>query len=210
MWWIQLLLWVPFITGGFIHAPTVNEIERKEDPKPYALKWVVDKSSTLRVMGRSNVNQFSCLVGSYNQKDTLTLISAGNGGSVKFNGSLQIEIQQFNCNSKLITSDLRKTLKAKEHPVLKVRFLSLEQTPDFKKSSQIIKGWVEVELAGVKKVMQIPFEFNDTNNTITLMDGEKIFCFTDFNLSPPTKMAGTIKIKDEFLVDFRLRLKAII
>ncbi|MGV3658422.1 MAG: hypothetical protein ACO1NX_10715 [Chitinophagaceae bacterium] len=196
---------LPYLAGLF----TANSGKASHNSASISMKWVVDKSSTLRVMGQSNVNRFTCQIASYVEQDTLTLVPSATGGSVKLNGSLQVDVQRFDCFNKLITSDLRKTLKAKEHPVLKVRFLSLEQAPQPGISCQLIKGWVEVELAGVKKVMQIPFEFGSTGTPITTMNGEKLFCFTDFKLSPPTKMAGVVKIKDEFVVDFRLRLKAI-
>jgi hypothetical protein len=35
----------------------------------------------------------------------------------------------FDRRSKMITDDLRKTLKAEEYPTLAIRFLSLERTP---------------------------------------------------------------------------------
>lgn len=43
---------------------------------------------------------------------------------------------------------------------------------------------------------------------ILLPDG-RTFNFSDFKLSPPTKMAGFIKIKDAFDVNFQLMLRTI-
>lgn len=201
MWWIGFIIYA--LTLGSFFPKTKDTFKTPG----VNIKWVIDKSSSLSVTGRSNINTFTCEIAGYNGNDTLTIISDGSGGSVKLNGGLQITVSQFNCHNKLITGDLRKTLKSKEHPFLKVRFLSLERAPLFKQSTDVVKGWVEVELAGVKKVMQIPFMFGNNTSAITTMTGEKIFCFTDFQLSPPTKMAGAVKIKDEFTVDFRLKLK---
>jgi len=201
MWWIGFLLF-PFNVGLLASA------ELKTEPAAN-IKWVVDKSSVLRVKGQSNINHFTCDIAAYDGSDTLYIVSNGSGGSVKLNGSLQVAVSQFNCHNKLITNDLRKTLKAKEFPFIKVRFLSLERAPKLNSVCEEIKGWVEVELAGEKKVMQIPFEFGSNGSTVTTMNGEKIFCFTDFKLSPPAKMAGSIKIKDEFNVHFQLRLRMI-
>ena len=201
MWWIGFVMYA-FTSGSFL-----PQVKPALNAPPVNIKWIVDKTSTLSVTGKSNINTFTCEIAGYSGNDTLTIISDGSGGSVKLNGGLHVTVSQFNCHNKMITGDLRKTLKAKDHPFLKVRFLSLERAPMLNQNAEVIKGWVEVELAGVKKVMQIPFEFGRNSTTITTMTGEKIFCFTDFQLSPPTKMAGTVKIKDEFTVDFRLKLK---
>ena len=122
---------------------------------------------------------------------------------------LSVDVLDFDCRSKLITSDFRKTLKAKEYPGLKIKFLSLDRAPLLENKNQCINGWVEVELAGVKKLMKIPFTFSKENNAMILMNGKKQFCLSDFELAPPKKLAGMVKIVDEFTVDFRLKLIAI-
>jgi hypothetical protein len=131
------------------------------------------------------------------------------GGALSLHGAIELDITRFDCHNKMITGDLRKTLKAKQHPLLRVKFLSLDKEPDMHQPNQMIKGWVEVELAGVKKLMQIPFLFTKGADGPLLMNGTKLFCFSDFKLQAPTKLAGTVKIKDEFEVDFKLQLKAI-
>lgn len=201
---LRIYIFALAVMVGFF--PQQHTASFNTQPASNSLRWVVDKSSTLRVKGKSNINTFNCEIMGYSQDDTISITSIGTGGSVKLNGLLQVAVTRFNCYNKLITGDLRKTLKAAEHPTLTVRFLSLERAPEPGKSSQVIKGWLEVELAGVKKVMQIPFVFG-SNTNFTTLDGEKLFCFSDFNLTPPAKVAGLVKIKDEFAVDFNLRLR---
>lgn len=171
--------------------------------------WLVEKESTLQVKGKSNINAFACAIGDYNRKDTLVLTAKPKAGALGLNGELVLDIESFDCHNRLITGDLRKTLKAKQHPLLRVRFLSLDKAPDTNHPKQIIYGWVEVELAGVKKLMLIPFRFTKNGSERLLMNGSKQFYFSDFGLVPPTKMAGTVKIKDEFEVEFKLELKEV-
>lgn len=172
-------------------------------------EWSIEKESTLQVAGKSNVNAFTCSISSYSRRDTLLLTSNQKGGALGLHGELVLDIARFDCHHKLITSDLRKTLKWKQHPILRVKFLSLDKMPDVGQPNQTVPGWVEVELAGVKKLMQITFHFEKGDKDVLLMNGTQVFCFSDFKLQPPTKLAGTVKIKDEFEVAFRLHLKEV-
>src|SRR5688500_10053845 len=97
-----------------------------------SIKWAVEKNSTLRVEGESNVNTFRCDIQGYYQRDTIICFDNGQlNNPVQLKGSLRIDIFKFDCHNKLITNDLRKTLKADDHPRLVIRFLSLERVPVF-------------------------------------------------------------------------------
>ena len=199
--------------AGFLYAaiafPNASMKTTHNSNAKTNVKWTVEKSSTLKVIGKSNVNKFSCEIDGYAQSDTITMSGNESGGAVRLNGTLAVNVLDFDCHSKLITSDFRKTVKAKEHPGLKIKFLSLDRAPFLDNKNQCINGWVEVELAGAKKLIKIPFAFTKENNTTILMNGKKQFCFSDFELTPPKKLAGMVKIVDEFTVDFRLKLIAI-
>ncbi len=171
------------------------------------VKWVVEPNSTLRVQGKSNVNSFTCNINVNTEQDTICFINASLS-QVRLSGDIQMDILGFNCHSSLITKDLRKTLKATEYPTMTIRFLSLESMPLLQHKDEIIKGWVEVELAGVVKKFELSYSFS-TKGTGILLNGGREFCFSDFKLSPPKKLAGLIRIKDEFNVNFQLILRAI-
>lgn len=73
---------------------------------------------------------------------------------MRLNGCLELDVLHFDCHSKMITNDLRKTLKAEDYPGMVIRFLSLERAPSLQGTAQTLKGWVEVEQerAGAVKV----------------------------------------------------------
>jgi hypothetical protein len=151
------------------------------------------------------VNEFSCAIPGYYESDTIFLTDNELNKTIRLNGCMEIDVFKFDCSNNLITKDLRKTLKASEYPKLVIRFLTLDRL-ESGSDRQYMKGWVEVEVAGVKKTMQISYEYERKNGSVSILNGKKVFCFSDFKLSPPKKMAGIIQIKDEFTVDFRLRL----
>ena len=172
------------------------------------VKWAVQKNSTLCVQGSSNVNNFTCSVSSLASYDTIVVLNNA-VRSLALKGSIKMDVWSFDCENNLIRKDLRKTLKAAEHPNMVIRFLTLKFMPGLTFRTEQISGCVEVELAGVKKVFDLQYTFTKTANGFIRLNGGRKFCFSDFSLTPPRKLAGLVKIRDEFNVKFELMLKPV-
>jgi hypothetical protein len=173
--------------------------------------WVVQKSSTLKINGSSNVSNFQCAIDGYYSADSLHLTGVPAGTAIPLKGSLSIDISAFDCQNRIITSDLRKTLKADKYPKLLIRFTSLERMPVFDKSNtDAVKGSVEVELAGACRKFDILFSITKTGLSGLQLTGVKDFCFSDFNLKPPKKIGGLIRVNNRFTVNFHLLFSQVI
>lgn len=199
------LLLIPLL--AFMQAPLHNN----PGPHKKMIKWAVQKTSTLRIVGSSNVNSFGCDINGYYQPDTI-LCSEENPVSklVTLKGELEIDILKFDCHNKMLTGDLRKTLRANEYPKFVIRFLSLERTPVINCSKDFLRGWVEIELAGITKRFEVNYSFIKTEEQSAIhLNGNRSFSFTDFKLSPPKKIGGIIKVKNKFNVDFNLLLNPV-
>lgn len=198
-----------FAAAGMNFTLLGGESPDKRTATP-SIKWTVEKSSSLRVEGESNINKFRCDIDGYYQRDTIFCYANGQVNKpVQLRGSLKIDIFKFDCHNKLITNDLRKTLKAEDHPKLIIRFLSLERVPVFDGNTDIMKGLVDVELAGTSKTFEILYSFIKPGSSTIILNGGRTFNFSDFKLKPPSKVAGMIKIKNEFAVNFRLILNPV-
>ena len=173
-----------------------------------AIRWVVERNSTLSIAGKSNVNSFKCRINVHNGRDTIT---GGNSLSapVSLSGNLQIEVLGFDCHSALITKDLGRTLKADEYPTMIIRFINLQSMPDPKHAKELIRGAVEVQLAGVTKRFELTYSFASAGSGYIVLNGRRSFSFSDFNLEPPCKLGCLIKIKDDFDVAFQLILRSL-
>jgi hypothetical protein len=184
----------------------VNPVFNLPDAK---VTWVIMQGSSLTVNGSTNVNTFQCDIANYNLPDTVTCFKLQQRGAVlPMTGKLNLSIDAFDCHNKMMTSDLRKTLKAKDFPILSVRFITINSFPDFKNPIKIT-GIVDIGLAGVSKKFEINYYFTaDDKQQVHLKGDQKIY-FSDFNLNPPSKLGGMIKAKDELLVVFKLNLKPI-
>ncbi|MDP1844786.1 MAG: YceI family protein [Sediminibacterium sp.] len=171
--------------------------------------WIVMQGSSLTVNGSTNINTFQCDIANYNQPDTLTCLKNTPKGMVlAMSGKLNLSIEAFDCHNRMMTSDLRKTLKAKDFPILSVKFITLNGFPDFKNPTKIT-GLVDIGLAGVIKRFEINYLFSGDDKKQVYLKGDQRIHFSDFNLKPPSKLGGVIKAKDELLVEFKLNLKPI-
>ena len=183
-----------------------NHPVKSEDGKTL-IRWVVQKTSTLHINGKTNVSSFGCAISGYYQTDTISYSEGTSAGkNIPLSGHLDIAIQDFNCHNKGLTNDLRKTLKSGKYPYLLIQFIALERLPNLTGGNDKVKGWIDVAMAGVTKRFEIMFTL-DKNQTTIHLSGSRAFSFSQFELVPPQKMGGMIKVKDSFLVDFSLVLR---
>jgi hypothetical protein len=144
----------------------------------------------------------------YLKADTLELYKDEKGRLFIFSNSyLTIDINGFDCHQRFITNDFRKTLKASQNRYLKVHMINMGIFDAG--SRQLVKGNVEIELAGVLKKATIDFVSNPIGDGRIQMNGSKSFLFSDFKLVPPRKLAGFVRIEEEIKVNFQLCFKII-
>ncbi len=202
---------IKIITLVLLACPLVSFQHRGDNPRGAGaskemLRWAVQKSSTLRILGSSNVNKFGCDISSYNKIDTLICFADRAGKPVHLRGSLSIDVNAFDCHNKFLTNDLRKTVQAKAHPKLNIKFLTLDRFPTLNGPRDDLKGLVEVELAGRVRRFELNYSFIRLQGNAIQLNGGRVFQFSDFELSPPQKLAGIIRVNDEFHVEFKLLL----
>jgi hypothetical protein len=171
-------------------------------------KWVIEKNSYLNIQGKSNVNTFRCDVKQYLHADTILLYKDGwPREQFPVKGGLIIQLNQFDCHQKHMTSDLRKTLKADRSPYMKIDLLSIgDLTPSAGKN---IKGTLTIELAGVKRKIEVNYTVQQAQGTYLHVQGTCQVLFSDFGLTPPEKLAGLIKVAQQIDVRFLLVMRCV-
>lgn len=169
------------------------------------LHWRVLPSSFISIKGSSNVNTFGCMASGALSTQPLKGMIPKNGKGVNMEGFIRIDINQFDCGNRMLTSDLRKTLNADQHPQMTIHFVWLDRMPVCDGGDDLITGRVLIELAGQRKSFYLKYAFSKTTTGYKL-EGSKAFTFADFDLSPPKKIGGLVKVKDDFDVAFTLIL----
>jgi hypothetical protein len=183
---------------------------KQNNLQPDILKWVIVKGGTLSVNGNTNVNNFNCDISNYTSPDTIIIFKNSiDKMGVRMVGNINLDVGSFDCHHAMMTNDLRKTLKVKEFPKMGIKFLSLSKFPDLSNKKDVLKGRVEIKLAGVTKRFEVAYTlFKDSDNDIHLIGNQDIN-FTDFEITPPRKVGGMIKTNNRLAVEFRLKFKTI-
>ena len=171
-------------------------------------KWVIVGGCSLKVDGATNINNFTCGINNYSNPDTI-IVDRRNNQKVQLNGSIQLDVQNFDCRNPVMTADLRKTLKVKEFPKLTVRFVSIDRYPNANAGNEITQGSVIIELAGISKRVDVDYKVAASNNNFINLVGSRRIHFSDFNIIPPRKLGGMIKTNDELSVEFNLKMKVL-
>ncbi len=184
---------------GLYHSPP-------SDP-PGKESWQIKNTSTLQVVGKTNVNSFTCAIDSYKGEDTLvyeTSINYENG--IKVRGNLVIEVDEFDCKHRVMTRDLQKTLKSDKYPHMHIKFKSFTKGLEAATLQDEVTGVVEIELAGRVKTYEVMYQIVNIGNNQLILIGYRPVLFSDFGLKPPSKLGGIIKVDNELEVEFRMQL----
>jgi hypothetical protein len=178
---------------------------------PVSEVWDIDKSSSMVVIGETNVNSFECALGAYDWGNNLVCYRTQSSRSNKhlILCEFDIPIKSFDCGLKLMTKDLRKTLKSDKHPFMNISLKEMSSLISNVKNGDVIDTKTEITLTGVKKQSLIQFKVRkDDKNYITL-EGKKIITLSDYNLTPPSRLLGSVQVKDELAVSIKMKLKKI-
>lgn len=169
--------------------------------------WLVKSQSTLKVDGKTNINSFNCVVKSYNREDTMVCNkSLSIDASYDVTSQLIIPIEYFDCHHNIMTRDLQKTLKASTYPNMVIDFNHFSMLPSESIHIGKFLGNADIRLAGQTKNYTIYFTSRTLDNHSIELIGRKSIQFSDFRLVPPSKLGGTIKVKDQLDVEFKLYL----
>lgn len=173
---------------------------------PLVHHLVVLPSSTLDVEGTTNVSSYKCTIARYTGTDTLVLHESGkNIRPVFVKGAVSLDASSVDCGMALMTSDFRKAINLKEHPAIIVDFISFERMPKYSFDEEHFKGIMTISLGGVKKLFEVVCTIDTGSGTIHLV-GSHEFLFSDFKLTPPTRILGAVKVNESLRVTFRLDL----
>ncbi|HMI62761.1 MAG TPA: hypothetical protein VK518_17710 [Puia sp.] len=201
------------LCAGFTTHEVTSYTGRAATPAPPAKEktsWIVQKSSSLSINGRTNISHFSCAVAQYSEPDTITFLNEGcrgKPGGIPLCGVLKINISDFDCRNRMMTGEFKKTLQYKQFPQLKVIFLNLERMPGFGPQSETLKGQVFIELAGISKQFEMDYTSSREDPETVRLTGSRQLCFSDFGLLPPQKMGGLVRVNETLDVKFMLCLR---
>lgn len=164
---------------------------------------VINERSSLRILGKTNVNRFECGLKGHLPADTLYVNSFDtNKEQVLRKAQLRIEVDDFDCGMRQMTSEMMDLLNEEKYPYLSVTVQSL------KKKGAIHESLVRFIIAGVSRDYRVPLTAKQSGDW-TYVVGLQAINIHDFGLTPPTKFLGAVRVNEYIEVEFNLILKII-
>jgi len=171
------------------------------------LGFAVLPESKIEILGHTNVNKFRCENGAYTGTDTLILDVNQGQQTIFRQGRVKLSAKSFNCGMRVMTRDFGKTIRSDQYTFIEIEFVSFARIPSFGNEKEEFDSELKITLAGTSVISGVRSSVVRDKNGLVHLIGRKDFTFSQFQLSPPTRMMGTVKVHETLTVDFHLVLR---
>jgi hypothetical protein len=169
-------------------------------PAVKSIKVIVSEESSLIINGQSNVNKFQCHYDISQLNDSIGVKYSLNGEYLRFTrAKLKLENLNFDCGHKAINKDFNRLLNSSVFPNIIIDLISAEVRV---KDSEL-ETTLDITISNITKSYTLPVQISK-RKTDFLVCGKLPIDINDFNLEPPKKMLGIIKVSNEIEIDFSL------
>lgn len=171
--------------------------------------WEIERSSSMVILGKTNINTFECILGSYEWDSNLTCYQKedNNQKNYPIKCNFEIPIMSFDCGMDMMTNDLRSTLNSKKHPFMIIKLKELTNLLSNVKKGELLDAKSDITLSGVTNSDNISFNVLKSGTRDVILEGKKKVNLRDFKIEPPTRLLGSVKVKDIINVSITIRLK---
>lgn len=187
----------------------ISASDYKEQESFKTLRVVVGEESYLTILGKTNINKFSCSYYGELSQDTLQIQIAQLSEGVKIDDvQLQLNIDQFDCGNKAMNKDFQDLLNHAEYPSISIDLLKVLPPNSVNKDyNPNVFGLARAKfhISGYSSSYLIPI-YKKKQNQDTFFVGQHHLDITDFNLTPPTKFLGMIKVEEDVTIEFGLNI----
>ena len=157
--------------------------------------FLIVQEKKITVVGTTSLGRFSCDYTISEMNDTLFIKE----NTKAYN--IQIPVENFNCGNFLLNKDFKKTLRSDYYPQINVKVQNIRINPDGN-----IKGSLEIELTDkIKRIQYVTFERCNVEKP-ELISLDLTINVSDFNLTPPKRLGGLIKVEESMDIFIEMTL----
>ena len=188
--------------------------ENYEDERLLRIKFA--ENCNFKIQGQTNVNSFECDCNDQRPFERHVFYGTVGKGKIDFQDAvLSIPVSSISCGNKLMDSDLYELLNYASHPNIEVQFLNAQWdvqalwNNDLKKEESIGHFNVIVTISGVSRKEKIYISTSeiDNDNYVLATSGEVNMKLRDFEIEPPVKFMGLVKVEDEINLELDLNFQ---
>ncbi len=156
--------------------------------------------SFVNVWGSTNVNRFELSL-NYPVKRIFPIKNLDLGTKENKFYRISVPVNQFDSDNKLMYNDFLKLIKADRYPyiILEIPYGHLQHVFS---GMECTMHKINITIDGITRSYVIPGSASHCREGGIYVTGLKDIRLTDFNITPPAKLMGLIKVKDDVLIDF--------
>jgi len=171
----------------------------------------LDEGGRIWIEGTAGPVNFSCRAkqlsgqGEINNR-TAPELSVQQKGEVRI--TLSLPVKSLDCGKKAMNQDMYEALKAEQFPSISYQLLEASQIDKATASADTLENWITIETRGIMEIAGI----QDTVSVVThgkILDGNRFqvkgskpIHMDTFNIKPPSKMFGLIRVNKNLSVHF--------
>jgi len=205
----RYLLRILLLTGFVLIGSRFRSVT---DLAPRQVHLNMEPGSYLLIQGESNVNKFQCNYLDLHA-DTLDVKVYWQDECLVFqDATIRLDIRAFDCGNRQMNRDLQDLLKTQNYPYISIDILCIDVSSTegsliipVRQNPDKIAILTRIRIAGHEKQQRVPVEIfkkdNERNYT-----GSILLNLKDFNLEPPTKLMGLIRVDKMIEVHFYLKV----
>lgn len=152
------------------------------------------------IQGSSNINRFRLV----NQSPRIKTGSELNG--IARNREIQIPVDEFTAANNHMLKDFYDMVKASQYPYIHIA-IEPRNRADFDETTGMTNFRTEISIAGKSRNYIVPCEINFCENETLVLKGTLQVKLTDFEIEPPQKIFGAVKVNNEVFINFAFRLE---
>lgn len=165
--------------------------------------------SRLWVDGTSSVRSFSCKA---TVVDAVAEVGAANSVSAVLGGenavktvNLTVQTDKMDCGNGTMNGHMMKAIKGKDNPTIAFKLESYALAKGSAATTATLKG--SLTLGGVTKPITLEASLTPGANGALRVAGAYELNMKDYDLTPPSLMMGTLKVRENVKVNFDLALR---
>jgi len=155
----------------------------------------------INIVGNTNLNRFE-----FRLDFPLHQIFSVENSSLNSNQhtglyEIPLPIKSFEASNQLLYRDFLMLLKENLHPKIIIG-IGYHQLLEFLEGETYTVQNIKITLAGVTKEYPVSCIVNSCSDNLVYITGYKNFKLTDFNIDPPEKFQGLVKVENEVMINF--------
>ncbi len=148
------------------------------------------------IQGSSNVNHFEFI----NTDVKINPLDVDEKTKMPYR-KIRIPVDAFTGPGKNITRDFHQMIHARDYPYINI-FIEPKEKADFDEETGLTNFNTTISIAGTSHQFLVPCRIISYRNSEYLLEGKLEVKLTDFDIDPPEKVFGTIKVNNEVFINF--------